>query len=698
MEHFIGIDLGTTYSAVSTIDEYGKPVILKNADGEHLTPSVVYFDPHGNAIAGAEAKEMMLSGEDNVIMFFKREMGNPEFAFHVNGKSYSATDLSAILLRKLKSDAELSLGASVTKAVITVPAYFNDLQRNETIKAAQMAGLEVLRIINEPTAAAINYGIARDVDQKLLVYDLGGGTFDVTVLAIKNGAITVLATGGDHSLGGKDWDDCIISYITDQFVREFGDDPNDDPMTYNDLAFNAEKLKKQLSSVQSASMLVRYAGHRQKYEITREKFEELTASLLQSTKDKTEEVLREAGLTWHDLSGALLVGGSTKMPMVEKWVRAMSGKEPLRGINVDEAVCLGAAIQASLELSSQCVRRGLPQGSVRTLSLPAGVSIKVNDVMSHSLGAIAVSQDGDRYVNSIIIRKNLTIPISESRSFKHKTRRNSDNEMEVYLTQGEGTEVNECTVVGRYMIKDIQHVESGESIIDLHYSYDENGVINISGYQQETKKHLVAEKLPLPDDMSWLYEKPKGKAMPLNLIIAIDLSGSMGGRPMKQARNAALEFVSKIDLSVHCVGIMGFSDDAKMFSELTHDAYLVQSAIDRLDCNAMGVGYGNDNNPLQNAIEIFDRRRDFKNILIILTDGVWSSQRKAIKSSDYCREVGYDVIAIGFGGADKKFLQRISTNSESALLTNLDDLIDSFGSIAQEISQSGGTTSIKWGK
>jgi uncharacterized protein YegL len=330
--------------------------------------------------------------------------------------------------------------------------------------------------------------------------------------------------------------------------------------------------------------------------------------------------------------------------------------------------------------------------------LPAGVSIKVNDVMSHSLGAIAVSQDGDRYVNSIIIRKNLTIPISESRSFKHKTRRNSDNEMEVYLTQGEGTEVNECTVVGRYMIKDIQHIESGESIIDLHYSYDENGVINISGYQQETKRHLVAEKLPLPDDMSWLYEKPKGKAMPLNLIIAIDLSGSMGGRPMKQARIAALEFVSKIDLSVHCVGIMGFSDEAKMFSELTHDDYLVKSAIDRLDCNAMGVGYGNDNNPLQNAIDISDRKRDFKNILIILTDGVWSSQRKAIKSSDYCREVGYDVIAIGFGGADKKFLQRISTNSESALLTNLDDLIDSFGSIAQEISQSGGTTSIKWTK
>ncbi len=698
MEHFIGIDLGTTYSAVSTIDEYGKPVILKNSNGESLTPSVVYFDEHGNAIAGAEAKEMMLSGEDNVIMFFKREMGNPEFCFNVNGKNYSATDLSAILLQKLKSDAEISLEAKVTKAVITVPAYFNDLQRNETIKAAQNAGLEVLRIINEPTAAAINYGITRDVNQKLLVYDLGGGTFDVTVLEVKNGDINVLATGGDHSLGGKDWDDCIINYITNQFVREFGEDPNDDPLTYNDLAFNAEKLKKQLSSTQSASMVVRYAGHRQKYEITREKFEELTANLLQSTQNKTEEVLREAGLRWQDISGALLVGGSTKMPMVEKWVQQMSGRAPLRGINVDEAVCLGAGIQASLEIANQSIRRGLPQGAYRKLSLPNGKNLQIKDVMSHSLGAIAVSQDGDRYVNSIIIRKNRTIPISESRSFKHKTAHNSNNEMEVYLTQGEGTEVGGCIVVGRYIIRNIEYVDGGESIIDLQYSYDENGVININGYQQETRRPLIAEKLSLQDDMSWLYQKPKGKPLPLNLIISIDLSGSMGGKPIQKARNAALEFISRIDMDVHCVGIMGFANKAEMFSDLTHDVSSVKSAIKKLDCDALGVGYGNDNNPLENAINIFDSKKDTKNILIILTDGVWSSQKKAIKSSDYGREVGYDIIAIGFGGADEKFLQRISTYSESALLTNLDNLVDSFGSIAQEISQSGSVSNIKWNK
>lgn len=684
MEHFIGIDLGTTYSAVSTIDEYGKPITLKNAEGERLTPSVVYFDEYGNAIAGAEAKEMMLSGEDNVIMFFKREMGNPEFCFNVNGKDYSATDLSAIMLRKLKSDAEVSLGSKVSKAVITVPAYFNDLQRNETIKAARNAGLEVLRIINEPTAAAIDYGIKRDVDQKLLVYDLGGGTFDVTVLEVKNGVINVLATGGDHSLGGKDWDDCIINYITDQFVREYGEDPNDDPVTYNDLAFNAERLKKQLSSMQSASMIVRYAGHRQKYEITREKFEELTENLLQITQDKAEEVLHEAGLSWQNISGALLVGGSTKMPMVAKWVQEMSGKAPLQGINVDEAVCLGAAIQASLEMANQSVRRGLPQGSFRKLSLPSGKSLQIKDVMSHSLGAIAVSQDGNSYVNSIIIRKNKTIPISESRSFKHKTRRNSDNKMEVYLTQGEGTKVGECTVVGRYMIRNIEYVSGGESIVDLLYSYDENGIINIGGYQNETCEHLVAEKLPLPEDMSWLYEKPKGK-IAMNIILAIDISYSMAGRPLQNASAAATEFVNNLNLKTSSVSIIGFSDSVIEYCSLSKDIKAIDKAISKMSVN------GGTNSPLEFCYQKL-KDSDDKPIVVVLTDGGWFDRNDAIKTSDKCKDAGIDIIAIGFGQADEKFLRRISSIS---VMTDLEKLVESFSTIAKELAQSGSASSLK---
>lgn len=684
MEHFIGIDLGTTYSAVSTIDEYGKPTIVKNREGENLTPSVVYISPNGEYIVGADAKDMMISGEDNVFMFFKREMGNIDFNFSLYGKQYNATDLSAILLYKLKSDAELSLGSSVSKAVITVPAYFNDLQRNETIKAAQNAGLEVLRIINEPTAAAINYGITRDVDQKLLVYDLGGGTFDVTVLEVKNGVINVLATGGDHSLGGRDWDDCILNYITRQFELEFGENPLDDPTAFNDLEYNAERLKKQLSSVQKASMIVRYAGYKQKYEVTREKFEELTANLLYRTTQKTEQVLSEAKLSWNEVSGVLLVGGSTKMPMVEKWVQKMSGKSPLRGINADEAVCLGACIQASLEMANQSIRRGLPQGTFRKLSLPSGKNIQVKDVMSHSLGAIAVSQDGERYVNSIIIKKNRTIPISESRSFKHKTRRNSDNEMEVYLTQGEGTEVKECTVVGRYMIRNIEYVNGGESIIDLQYSYDENGVININGYQQETRRHLVAEKLSLQDDMSWLYEKPKGKVA-MNIILAIDISGSMSGKPLKNASSAATEFVSKLNLETSSISIVGFTDSVIEYCSLSKDIKTIEKAIKKMSAR------GGTNSPLEFCYKKLQFSED-KPIVVVLTDGEWFDQKDAIATSDKCKDAGIDIIAIGFGHADEKFLRRISTIS---VMTDLENLVESFSTIAQELSQSGNASSLK---
>lgn len=353
MERFIGIDLGTTYSSVSTIDEYGKPVIVNNRDGEPLTPSVIYFGPQGNIVVGSEAKEMLTACEENVAMFFKRNMGDDLFRFYANDREYTAQDLSAILLRKLKDDAEMALGGEVKNAVITVPAYFNDLQRSQTIEAGKLAGFNVLRIINEPTAAAITYGISRDRHQRMLVYDLGGGTFDVTVLDITSDIISVLATGGDHELGGKDWDDQLLLYVVDQFQQEFGIDPTESVEAYNDLEYECEKVKKMLSQKDSAVINVRCNGMRGRYTVTRELFEQLTEAQLNSTKTMTEHVLEEAGLTWADLDGALLVGGSTRMPMVERWVRQMSGKEPLRGVNVDWAVSQGAAIQAGIEMQKK---------------------------------------------------------------------------------------------------------------------------------------------------------------------------------------------------------------------------------------------------------------------------------------------------------------------------------------------------------
>ena len=698
MERFVGIDLGTTYSSVATIDEYGKPVIVNNRDGEPLTPSVIYFAPQGGSIVGSEAKEMLAAGEENVAMFFKRNMGDDLFRFYANDHEYTAQDLSAILLRKLKEDAELTLGGEVRNAVITVPAYFNDLQRSQTMEAGRQAGLNVLRIINEPTAAAITYGISHDRHQRMLVYDLGGGTFDVTVLDITPDTISVLATGGDHELGGKDWDDQLLLYVIDHFQQEFGIDPTENVEVYNDMEYECERVKKMLSQKDSAVINVRCRGMRGRYPVTRELFEQLTEAQLNSTKTMTEHVLAEAGLSWADLDGALLVGGSTRMPMVERWVRQMSGKEPLRGVNVDWAVSQGAAIQAGIEMQKRGAFRlaGQTGGSKPQFQL-MGVK-KIVDVMSHSLGTVAVSEDGERYVNSIIIRKDLPIPVTEQKDFLHHTREGNDNDLTVYLTQGEVSDIASCIVVGKYIFHDIEHVGKGETIINIEYSYDDNGIIGVGGTQKETKRKLTVEKVPLDEDMQWLYEKPMGKAIPMSIIIAVDLSGSMAGKPMKRAKEAALEFTRIIALGVHRIGIMGFADSSKMFCQLSADTEEVQRAIGMLDSNAGKTGYGNANNPLADAIEIFGQQPGTKNILIILTDGVWNYQKKAIASSDQCREAGYDVVAIGFGGADEKFLRRISTFSESALLTNLDNLVDTFGSIAQELSQSGGTGGLKWNR
>jgi len=544
MAHIIGIDLGTTYSAVAVIGNNGNPYILKNQRGCDLTPSVIYFDPNGDILVGVDAKDKLQEGEEDIAMFFKRNMGNPDFRFYFGNKEYTATDLSAILLKKLKIDAETALGETVTEAVITVPAYFNDIQRTETIRAGKIAGLNVMRIVNEPTAAAINYGITHNTDQKVLVYDLGGGTFDVTILEVTKDEITVLATGGDHELGGKDWDDCILTYIVDLFKNEFGIDPSEEPEIYNDLALQCENLKKRLTQKFSDSITVRYHGVSRKYDISRQKFEELTSYLMNSTQTMSEEVLANAGLSWSDISGALLVGGSTRMPMVENWVREMSGSEPIRGINVDYAVAFGAAILAEQIQQNQFVKVG---GSKPQFCFTGRKKIK--DVMSHSLGVIAVSEDGTQYINSIIIEKNTAIPITAKRSFLHKVFCKGENDLEIFLTQGESTDVHNIIVVSKYVISGIQHTSFAGINIDIEYSYDEDGVINVNGYQKNSSTKLTVRKEALPDDMNWLFERPKGIAVPYSeyagqsLIpgVRTDKFGNPQGSQYDLAKDGAFE-------------------------------------------------------------------------------------------------------------------------------------------------------------
>lgn len=680
---YVGIDLGTTYSAVSTLDEFGKPIILKNRDGENLTPSVVYIGNNGNILVGAEAKEMLQDGDPNVAMFFKRNMGDPSYRFYANNQEYSATDLSAILLGRLKEDAEKAMQQKVDCAVITVPAYFNDFQRNETMCAAEMAGFKRVKIINEPTSAAITYGMQCSENKTVLVYDLGGGTFDVTVLKVADNEIRVLATGGNHELGGKDWDDALLTYITSQFNNEFGVDPCDSVECYNDLAQGLEKLKKQLSSMMTAHIIIRYSGFRKRYDIRRELFEEITLSLLENTKLKTESVLMESCLSWRDLSGVLLVGGSTKMPMIETWVEQMSGKPVLRGISVDEAVCLGASIYGSIAFRSvfDSILSSKQQSTI-------GSRINIVDVMSHSLGVVAINSKNTKYVNSIIIPKNKSIPTSQRRPFGFKCKKSGVNSLDVYVTQGELEDISTCIIAGKYVLKGIEYVNNGNTIIDIEYSYDANGIIDISGSQRETSKHLITEKVELPTDLSWVNGDPKDQMEKMSIVLAIDISGSMGGAPLKKAIDAAREFVNNTDFFLAKVALVAFSDEEKVLCDLTNRKHLILTSINNDILKAYDDwGCATDGRPLDLCYTMLHRLDGAKKI-IVLTDGDWYNSRSAIECSLQCKQKDIEVFAIGFGDADKEFLEKIATSKEHAMLTNLNNIVQSFGNIAQVLSNS----------
>ncbi|MEZ4323157.1 MAG: Hsp70 family protein [Myxococcota bacterium] len=344
-EIVLGIDLGTTFSAMSVVNQHGKPEIVTNADGHPTTPSVVHFYDEDACVVGEEAVKMVVIDPENVVRFIKRHMGEEDFTLEFFGRAYTPQEISALILRKLKEDAEELLGRAVTDAVITVPAYFNSAQRGATAEAGAIAGLNVLSIINEPTAAAIAYGLDRiGGERKLLVLDLGGGTFDVTCMAIEGTKLTTLASDGNAELGGKDWDDRLLNHVAEEFYEKFQLDPRDDAAPYQELYERCLHAKISLSSKDRAMIPVNYRGKRMASKITRELFEELTADLVQQCEDTSNIVLEKAGLQWSDLDDVLLVGGSTRMPMIRNLLVNLSKKEPAEGVNPDECVALGASL------------------------------------------------------------------------------------------------------------------------------------------------------------------------------------------------------------------------------------------------------------------------------------------------------------------------------------------------------------------
>ena len=483
MGKIIGIDLGTTNSCVAVM-EGGKPVVIANSEGMRTTPSVVGFLKTGERVVGEPAKRQAVTNADKTISSIKRHMGS-DYRVEIDGKKYSPQEISAMILQKLKSDAEGYLGEKVTEAVITVPAYFSDGQRQATKDAGKIAGLDVKRIINEPTAAALSYGLDNEQEQRIMVYDLGGGTFDVSIIEIGEGVIEVLATAGDNKLGGDDFDNAITQYMLDEFKKAEGIDLSGDKMAMQRLKEAAEKAKKELSSATTTNINLPFITANQDgpkhfdMNLTRAKFDELTADLVDRTKGPVSTALADAGLTAADLDKVLLVGGSTRIIAVQEEVKRLTGKEPFKGINPDECVAIGACIQGG-KLAGDA-----GAGEILLLDVtPLTLSIE-------TMGGIATH----------LIERNTTIPTKKSQIFS--TAQDNQDAVDINVVQGERQFAKDNKSLGRFRLDGIAPARRGVPQIEVTFDIDANGIVNVSAKDLGTgrEQHItITSGTSLSDD------------------------------------------------------------------------------------------------------------------------------------------------------------------------------------------------------
>lgn len=730
----VGIDLGTTFSAVAMMDEKkGQPVIIPNTLGERITPSVIQFTEDDEIIVGTEAKEAFEAGESGCASVFKRSMGSQDIYCSFNGKRYTAEDLSAILLRYLKEETEKVTHQAIDEAVVTVPAYFYHKERQATMNAAKKAGLNIRQIINEPTAAAMNYGANHwRENARVLVYDLGGGTFDVTLVQMKKGnQMESLQTTGDHTLGGKDWDARISMIVEGKIEEETGLSSTDYPEIHQVVTQSAESIKKQLTTRNIASVKVNLPNYGwYSTAVSLDEFEQNTNDLIERTGTLCESLLRGLNITWRDVTDILLVGGSTRMRQVTTYLKRISGHAPLSQVNPDEAVALGAAIQVHLPLPEYSVitmasvsddkpsnafspfkfkKATAAAQATPAYSLPGvvGKETALNnalcmshvDVVAHAMGVIAVNAEGTRYINKTIIPANQKIPVKCAEAFHYSTSARGDNEVEIYVLQGTKTPL-ECQIIGKYVVSGITHNrEDNPTTIKIQYSYDINGMVHVQARQGNSTLDLPIREEPVPADMS-KYGQPinpedmEPVAEPLSVVMAVDVSGSMSGEPIKDALDAMCHFVDNFedypgDVQI---GAIAVSDESKIVQPLTGNLSKCKSSIRSITSCMTGVC--NDGHPFNDIKSMLSGEKG-RRIGIVLADGMWSYQDQAVAAAHSCHRLGIDITGIGFGSADQKFLKDISSGDVQAMLVDQSELTQSFGKIAQEI---GGGSNAKKGR
>lgn len=663
----VGIDLGTTYSAVARYDkENSRPEIINNMFEKELTPSVICFLDNGEILIGEDAKDMQAGGAGVIAASFKRGMGDNSFTVEANGKVYTAEDLSAMLIKRLISDAEAKTGEKIDSVVITVPAYFNDFQRTATIRAGEACGVKVLKIINEPTAAAISYGYNRESDKTVMVYDLGGGTFDVTIVRINKGNIQVLGTDGNHILGGKDWDATIVKYACEQFLEEYGVDPRDDEATKNELIVACENYKKVLTKTDSVTIQIRYEGYTGKYTLTKEQFDIKTQYLLNATKDVCNKLLSDLNMSWSDIDEVLLVGGSTRMPQVTEFLEDVSGKPVIAHADTDLAVAKGAALTSEFYCSTSTGVR----------------EVQITDVTAHSLGVLSESPGGDKYVNEIMIKRNSKVPSSIRKPFRIQPG-NATDIIEVYTMQGESRVPLDCYVLAKVIISGFYNDGNG-TIIDIEYNYDENGVVHVSAFQNGEALEVDSE--PVDEDLSWMSERPcdrksTGPVMK-NVVICIDLSRSMRNS-LDEVRTEVKDLVLGIADENTKFGLIGFGDKVGIMRDMTSDPNTIISALNDLKVNV--YGRGTDASPFGTASMMLSNQPGGK-MIIVLTDGIWGKRDFAVSEAMNCKNSKIYIFGVGIGEADYGFLKQISTVDAGAIYTTLDRLGEAFSTIVTAIN------------
>ncbi|WP_179032958.1 molecular chaperone DnaK [Paenibacillus kribbensis] len=525
MSKVIGIDLGTTNSCVAVM-EGSEAVVIPNPEGARTTPSVVGFKKDGERTVGETAKRQAITNPDRTIISIKRHMGT-NHKESIDGKEYSPQEISAMILQKLKSDAEAYLGQTVTQAVITVPAYFNDSQRQATKDAGKIAGLEVLRIVNEPTAAALAYGMEKSEDQTILVYDLGGGTFDVSILELGDGFFEVKATSGDNKLGGDDFDQVIIDYLVNEFKKDQGIDLSKDKAAVQRLKDAAEKAKKELSGVLTTTISLPFItvvdGVPQHLELnlTRAKFEELSEGLVERTLGPTRQAMKDAGMSASDIDKIVLVGGSTRIPAVQEAIKKLTGKEPHKGVNPDEVVALGAAVQA-----------GVLTGDVKDVVLL--------DVTPLSLG---IETAGGVFTK--MIERNTTIPTSKSQVFS--TYADNQPSVEIHVLQGEREMAAGNKTLGRFQLGDIPPAPRGVPQIEVTFDLDANGIVNVSATDKGTGK---SQKITITSSSGLSDEEVERMMKDAELHAEEDKKR----KDLVEAKNAADQLIYSVDKTIKDLG------------------------------------------------------------------------------------------------------------------------------------------------